>query len=152
MASGVPLTDADRWDWLILLREQSLAALDPTRPYITSTLNPSPLKPTQGVVLSCSALKHKYRDVLRIASYHNPSILVRFIYLKAAEELILERVGARQGHFMKETMVRSQFSILEDPAMEETDVMIVDVTGTMEEVQAKAGEVVRKEREKKYGY
>lgn len=142
MASGIPLTDADRWDWLILLREQCIAALDPARPNTTATSNPSPLRPTSGVVLTCSALKRKYRDVLRVTSYHHPSILVRFVYLKANEELILERVSVRRGHFMKETMVKSQFGILEEPTAEEKDVLGVDVTGTMEEAQARAVDVV----------
>ncbi|KAF2229218.1 glucokinase [Viridothelium virens] len=145
MAAGIPLTDADRWDWLILLREQSLAALDPTRPNTTITSDPAPSKPKPGVVLTCSALKRKYRDVIRIAAYHHPHIRVRFVYLKADEELILGRVRARQGHFMKETMVKSQFGILEGPAVEEEDVLSVDVAGTTEEVQAKAVEAVERE-------
>ncbi|KAI9655403.1 MAG: hypothetical protein M1821_005551 [Bathelium mastoideum] len=148
MAAGIPLTDADRWDWLILLREQSLAALDPTRPNTTTTSSPAPLAPAPGVVLTCSALKRKYRDVIRIATYRNPAMQVRFVYLKADEELILERVRTRQGHFMKETMVRSQFGILEEPGAEEGDVLSVDATGTMEEVQLRAVEAVKREMEK----
>ena len=149
MASGIPLTDADRWDWLILLRDQSLAALDPSRPKTTATAGPpvNPATAPTGVVLTCSALKRKYRDVIRIAAYRNPGIRVRFVYLQATETVILERVRARQGHFMKEAMVRSQFGILEEPrGGEESDVLSVDVMeGTMEEVQARAVEVVERE-------
>ena len=145
MASGIPLTDADRWDWLILLREHSLAALNPTSTNTVATSNPTRSRPAYGIVLTCSALKRKYRDVIRIASYDHPSVLVRFVYLKANENLILERVRARQGHFMKETMVRSQFGILEEPAVEEKDVVSIDVTGTMEEALANAVAVVETE-------
>ncbi|KAK6843154.1 glucokinase [Apiospora arundinis] len=52
MRNGIPLTDADRWDWLTLLREESLRQLS---------------KGNESVVLTCSALKRKYRDVIRVA-------------------------------------------------------------------------------------
>ncbi|KAF2842288.1 carbohydrate kinase [Patellaria atrata CBS 101060] len=126
MANGIALTDADRWDWLILLRQQSLNALSTGAP---------------GVVLTCSALKRKYRDVIRIASYNDHDVLVHFVYLKATEETLLVRVKARQGHYMKDSMVRSQFASLEPPVVDpndplyEKDVLSVDVSGSMAEVQ-----------------
>jgi gluconokinase len=122
MAAGIPLTDADRWDWLIALRQQSTASLDTGAP---------------GVVLTCSALKLKYRDVIRVASYNDHDVLVHFIYLKADEETLLARVKARQGHYMKDSMVRSQFQSLEEPTADELskDVLCVDVSGSMVEVQ-----------------
>jgi gluconokinase len=119
MAAGIPLTDADRWDWLILLRQQSLAALSTG---------------AGGVVLTCSALKKKYRDVIRIASYNDHDVLVHFIYLRANEATVLQRVKARQGHYMKEGMVRSQFKSLEEPGADETDVIVVNVSGDIAEV------------------
>ncbi|KAK5168336.1 uncharacterized protein LTR77_006905 [Saxophila tyrrhenica] len=129
MAAGHPLTDADRWDWLIQLRQQSLLALS------------QPLGPS-GVIITCSALKRKYRDVLRIAHYHDPTIKVHFIFLHASEALLMDRVRARQNHYMKDYMVRSQFESLETPTEEERDVLSVDAGGTSGEVQRLALGVV----------
>lgn len=128
MANGHPLNDEDRWDWLILLREQALTSLSSS----------------QGVLLTCSALKRKYRDVLRIATYHNPAILVHFIFLSASEAALMDRVRARQNHYMKDYMVKSQFESLETPQVDEADVLSVDAGGTSEEVQKLAVEVVRR--------
>lgn len=114
MAGGIPLTDADRWDWLTLLREESLKRLK---------------SGFGGVVLTCSALKRKYRDVIRVAPYFSHDVQLHFIYLHAPEAILLERVGMRQGHYMGANMVRSQFEILEPPTADETDVISVDVSG-----------------------
>lgn len=127
MANNIPLTDADRWDWLILLREQSVAALS---------------SGASGVVMTCSALKRKYRDVIRIASYNDNKVLVHFIYLAASQEMLLQRVHSRVGHYMKDSMVRSQFEALEPPTVEEKDVLSVDVSGDFASVQQLALEVV----------
>jgi gluconokinase len=123
MANGIPLTDTDRWDWLTLLREESLKKL---------------AAGADGVVLTCSALKRKYRDVIRVAPYYSHDVLLHFIYLHAPEEVLLERVGQRQGHYMGANMVHSQFSILEPPTAEETDVISVDVSKTPDEVMREA--------------
>ena len=123
MAKGTPLTDADRWDWLTALREASLRKLDGG---------------SAGVVLTCSALKQKYRDVIRVAGYFDHSLLIHFIYLSAPESLLLARVGARQNHYMGAGMVASQFDILEPPGPNERDVISVDVSGSLEEVQREA--------------
>ena len=130
MRTGQPLTDADRWDWLILLREEALSAL----------LSPSAA--TNGVIVTCSALKRKYRDVLRVASYHHPAVQVHFVFLQASEALLMDRVRARKGHYMKDYMVRSQFQSLETPTEDERDVLSVDAGGASEEVQRLAEEVV----------
>ncbi|CAK3995398.1 carbohydrate kinase [Lecanosticta acicola] len=132
MAEGQPLTDADRWDWLILLRETALETL----------LSESS---SDGVIVTCSALKRKYRDVMRIAAYHHPHVRVHFVFLKASEAVLMERVRARQGHYMKDYMVRSQFESLEIPTEEELgrDVLAVDASGTSEVVKGLALEVVR---------
>jgi gluconokinase len=114
MRLGQPLTDDDRWDWLTILREESIRRL---------------VGGSEGVVVTCSALKRKYRDVIRVAPYYSPNLLVHFIYLHAPEEVLLERVGARQGHYFGADMVRSQVAILEPPTAEETDVISVDVSG-----------------------
>lgn len=133
MARGEPLTDADRWDWLILLRDTAIATLEPT-----STLPSSP----SGVILTCSALKRKYRDIIRLASLQHPVIQVHFVFLKASEALLMDRVRARKNHYMKDYMVRSQFESLEAPTVDETDVLPVEAGGTSVEVQELAVGVV----------
>ena len=92
---------------------------------------------SSSVVVACSALKRVYRDVLRgqVLPLSNTAnrrrktvseledadrdICVRFIYLRAPEELIISRVRSRQGHYMKEEMVKSQFRELEEPMDDE---------------------------------
>lgn len=95
MAGGVPLTDADRADWLVTLGEQ-LAA----RP--------------AGVVLTCSALKRAYRDQLRRAA---PGL--RFVFLEIPPEEAQRRVAGRDTHFFSAGLVASQFATLESPVGEE---------------------------------
>jgi gluconokinase len=133
MANGIPLTDADRWDWLTILREASLKKL---------------AEGADGVVLACSALKRKYRDVIRVAPYYSHDVMLHFVYLHAPEDVLIQRVGARKGHYMGANMVHSQFSILEPPTAEETDVISVDVSGTSDEVQREALDKVLKEMDK----
>ncbi|KAH8808276.1 P-loop containing nucleoside triphosphate hydrolase protein [Xylogone sp. PMI_703] len=128
MSRGIPLNDADRWDWLTALRQESLRRLQ---------------SGAQGVVLTCSALKRKYRDVIRVAPYYSHNVRVHFVYLHATEKVLLERVAARKGHYMGANMVHSQFDALEEPGEEETDVVTVDVTGSIEEVEREALEKVQ---------
>jgi gluconokinase len=123
MSEGIPLTDADRWDWLVLLRQKAVEKL---------------AAGYDGVVLTCSALKRKYRDVIRIAAYNDHDVIVRFIYLRANEKVLLERVRARKGHYMKASMVKSQINSLEEPDESEIDVLSVDVSGSLSSVQGAA--------------
>jgi gluconokinase len=131
MAHNIPLTDADRWDWLILLREAAIERL---------SSNTSP--PPAGVVVTCSALKHKYRDVIRVAAYDHPSVKIHFVYLRADEEVLLQRVTERKGHYMKSSMVHSQFEMLEEPDAE-WDALAIDCAASPPEVQKKVLAVVR---------
>ncbi len=103
MREGVPLTDADRADWL-----RRLAAELKAQP--------------AGAVLTCSALKRSYRDTLRQAV---PSL--RFVHLSLTPHQALERVAARTDHFYPPSLVASQFETLEDPAGE-PGVFVVDAT------------------------
>ncbi|KOS16639.1 putative gluconokinase [Escovopsis weberi] len=119
MRAGIPLTDADRWDWLTILREESIRRIN---------------QGSAGVIVTCSALKRKYRDVIRVAAYYDHHILIHFIYLDAPEEVLLQRVGARQGHYMGANMVHSQLDILEVPSQDETDVTTIDVSRDIDEV------------------
>lgn len=136
MARGEPLTDADRWDWLILLRDEAIKTL------LSSQQQQQPGSTPNSVIVTCSALKRKYRDILRIASLKHPSIKVHFVFLKATEALLMDRVRARKNHYMKDYMVRSQFESLEAPAEDEGDVVGVEAGGSSEEVKALAVGVV----------
>ena len=95
MARGLALDDADRAPWLAALAE----AIDTW------------LREGSGVVLACSALKATYRAVLR-----RDPVRVRFVYLQVSPETAHERVAHRHDHFMKETLVDTQFETLEEPA------------------------------------
>lgn len=134
MAHGIPLTDADRWDWLVSLREESLRRLALGH---------------DGVVLSCSALKLKYRDVIRIAPFHShQNVRVQFFYLDAPEDVLRVRVQARKGHYMGANMVHSQFIILEPPGKNEPDVFRINVSRPInlvqEEVLVKVYSIIHK--------
>ena len=138
MSQGQPLTDNDRWGWLIQLREEATNRLSPSKS--------SQTKAHDGVVVTCSALKRRYRDVIRIAAYNDNDVMVHFIFLKADEDVLLARVQMRQGHFMKSTMVRSQMELLEEPDMQEQgrDVLEVDCGVSLTEVQQEVVKTVRK--------
>jgi len=137
MAHGQPLSDNDRWDWLISLREAATNRVSPSKSSAT--------KAHDGVVVTCSALKRRYRDVIRIAAYNDNDVMVHFIFLKADEDVLMARVKGRQGHYMKSTMVRSQIELLEEPDMQEQgkDVLEVDCGGSSTEVQRKVVKTVR---------
>jgi len=110
MTRGIPLTDEDREPWLRGMRD----AIDGW------------IKSGENAVLACSALKQRYRDQLS----HLPE--TRFVYLKGTPDLIYGRLSLRQHHFMKSEMLASQFTDLEEPA----DAIIVDVSGTPDEIVA----------------
>ncbi|KAL4953883.1 P-loop containing nucleoside triphosphate hydrolase protein [Aspergillus filifer] len=133
MSTGTPLTDADRWDWLISLRSAATTLLTPSNP---STPAPA------GVVVACSALKKKYRDVMRVAAYGSPNVRIHFVYLKLDRTELYARVSARQAHYMKPGMVESQLRDLEEPEGTEWDVLTVDVRGTAGDVQREVMRVV----------
>ncbi|KAJ5779476.1 Shikimate kinase [Penicillium paradoxum] len=126
MSKGTPLTDEDRWDWLISLRQAAIDILSPT--------DSNGFHPPAGVVVACSALKHKYRDVMRVAAYGSPLVQIHFVYLKLTEDVLMQRVSQRQSHYMKSSMVQSQLAALEEPE-NEWDVITIDAGGSMGEVQ-----------------
>ncbi|OAA66721.1 thermoresistant gluconokinase family protein [Niveomyces insectorum RCEF 264] len=128
MSAGIPLTDADRWDWLTALREESVRQLGDGR---------------NEVVLTCSALKRKYRDVIRVAPYFRSGVSLHFIYLYADPAVLLQRVASRKDHYMGPQMVQSQLDILEPPLPDETDVISIDVGRPLEAVQADILQQVR---------
>ena len=99
MTAGIPLTDDDRRGWLLAiaarLREAKRARI--------------------GLVVSCSALKRSYRDLLRSVGEAE----VRFVYLAGSRALFAERLAQRRGHFMPPSLLESQLSILEEPSPDE---------------------------------
>jgi carbohydrate kinase (thermoresistant glucokinase family) len=112
MASGIPLTDEDRSGWLAALAERIRDAKSSNA----------------GIVLSCSALKRSYRDVLRAAA---PEL--QFVFFKGSESLIAGRIAARQGHFMPASLLESQLAILEEPSADE-DVWTCDINKSVQEI------------------
>ncbi len=98
MASGTPLTDEHRADWLQALVTRVREAKDAGT----------------GLVLTCSALKRSYRDAL-----HEAAPELRFVFLEGPRELIAERLAGRRGHFMPASLLDSQLATLEQPAFDE---------------------------------
>jgi gluconokinase len=100
MTTGEPLNDDDRYPWLEKVGE-----------WLAGHCN--------GGVMSCSALKRKYRDQLRV---HCPR--VEFLHLSGSPELINRRMSARTGHFMPAALLRSQFDTLEPLGADERGVTV----------------------------
>lgn len=113
MASGSPLNDEDRAPWLERIGD------------VFFSLQRRSLS---GVVV-CSALKKSYRDIIR---KDNDGLI--FIHLCGSMETILERMAARQGHYMKQEMVQSQFDTLEIPDHDEPDVIEINIEKSLDEV------------------
>ena len=108
MATGTPLTDADRWPWLDLVGRALADAGD------------------DGLVVACSALKRSYRDAIRAAA---PAAV--FVHLAVPRAVLGDRVASRPGHFMPATLVDSQLETLEPLGADEAGVT-VDSEGGVE--------------------
>ncbi|WP_432541801.1 gluconokinase [Kineococcus sp. SYSU DK002] len=93
MRSGHPLTDEDRWPWL-----RSIADWIGER-----------AAAGESVVVTCSALKRVYRDLL---AGPNPSVV--FCELQVPDEVLEDRLAHREGHYMPASLLRSQLDTLED--------------------------------------
>lgn len=92
MHDGIPLTDEDRWPWLRAIAQ----AVDGV------------LSHHGNAVVTCSALRQSYRDLLA-----RPG--VRFVYLKVSFAVARERLVARTGHFFGPELLQSQLDTLEEP-------------------------------------
>ena len=114
MSAGIPLDDADRVGWLGRIAAE-----------IRSGDVPAP-------IVSCSALKQKYRQQLRDGAKRP----VRFLYLEVPRDQVLARMNARTDHFMPAGLVDSQFSILEDPSLE-SDVISIAGPGTVSQLASR---------------
>lgn len=111
MHRGEPLTDADRGPWL-----QACHA------WLAENAQ-------GGGVLSCSALKRVYRDML------SEGLDVTFVYLRADPVVIRDRMAQREGHFMPSSLLPSQLATLEEPSADEPAIT-VDATLPPEELVA----------------
>lgn len=103
MESGTPLTDEDRWPWLRALSTWMGEQADAGR----------------STVITCSALRRSYRDVLREGP---PS--VNFLHLAGPAEVIRERMSDREGHFMPASLLQSQFDTLEPLDADESGIVL----------------------------
>jgi len=92
MAAGIPLTDEDRVLWLEALQAEIRQSVEAG----------------VGIVLSCSSLKKRYRDVLRAGA---PGL--RFAHLEGSREVIAQRMAARTGHYMPPSLLDDQLAVLE---------------------------------------
>lgn len=118
MASGTPLSDEDRWPWL-----RDLAA------WMAGHGTKG-----ESTVITCSALKRVYRDVLRedVAALEGAHRVV-FAHLGGSAEVIAQRLEGRQGHFMPASLLQSQIDTLEDLDPDEDGVRL-DLTATPTEL------------------
>ncbi|GAB3452435.1 gluconokinase [Kineococcus endophyticus] len=120
MTAGTPLSDADRAPWLLAVRDWIDA---------------------QGgdCVLTCSALRRSYRDVLRGAGAR-----VRFVHLDGSRDELAARLAARTGHFMPASLLDSQLAVLE-PLEADEDGVVVPITGGPLEVAGRVEEAVARQ-------
>lgn len=124
MHQGIPLDDADRQPWLVAIRDQIWR-------WIAANEN--------GVI-TCSALKQTYRDLLLSPGDGNKSgnaREIKVVYLRGTYEVIAARVRARKGHFAGEELLASQFAALEEPR----DAFTIDVDQTPDQI---VGEVLQR--------
>ncbi len=110
MAAGQPLNDQDRRPWLDNLHQLIL----------------DHLADNESLILACSALKKSYREILRGGEGDR----VDFVYLQGSFDLIYQRMTAREDHYMKPGMLRSQFDTLEEPEQ----ALVIDIDTSIEQI------------------
>ncbi len=101
MSAGQALNDDDRYPWLEAIGEWLAQRC------------------SDGGVMSCSALKHKYREQLR---NHCPGTV--FLHLSGTPDVIAKRQASRPGHFMPASLLASQFETLEPLEVDERGITI----------------------------
>ena len=112
MAAGTALTDEDRQGWLEAVAARLAAAED------------------TGAVVACSALKRRYRDLLRAAA---PDL--KLVHLSGTHALLDERLRARPGHYMPASLLPSQLSTLQAPEADE-NALTLTITAAPSELVA----------------
>ncbi len=100
MAAGIALTDTDRQGWLMAIAHRLNQAAG-------------------GLVVSCSALKRSYRDLLRSTA---PGL--RFVHLHGDAALLAARMQARRDHYMPPSLLQSQLDTLELPGDDEAAITV----------------------------
>lgn len=119
MSAGIPLDDADRLPWLRAIGAWLAEHTD------------------TGAVVTCSALRRAYRDTLREQA---PD--VEFVHLDGDRETVRRRVAGRDGHFMPESLVDSQFATLEPLGADERGV-VLDLAAPVDDLVAAAARSTR---------
>jgi gluconokinase len=104
MRAGIPLTDDDRWPWL-----QAIGAWMDER-----------IARNESAVVTCSALKRSYRDVLLRG---RPQ--ARMVFLAADPQVLARRLAARHGHFFPRQLLGTQLADLEPPQPDEHVITII---------------------------
>ncbi|MBV9448783.1 MAG: gluconokinase [Streptosporangiaceae bacterium] len=108
MHAGIPLTDEDRWPWLRAIAawiDERIAAGEPA-------------------VVTCSALKRAYRDVL---VQGRPSVWV--VFLSVDRETLRKRLATRHGHFFPQELLDSQLATAEPPGPDERAIVVTPADG-----------------------
>lgn len=104
MAGGTPLTDEDRWPWLRTIadwiREKGHAG--------------------ESTVVTCSALRRAYREVLAQGNPH-----VQFCHVAVSPIELASRMQERQGHYMPASLLQSQLDTLEELGPDEPGITVV---------------------------
>jgi carbohydrate kinase (thermoresistant glucokinase family) len=114
MKAGQALSDEDRAPWLARIKEWIDTELDRGR---------------SGIV-TCSALRRAYRDVLRA---NRPDVVL--VYIDGEESLIRERLERRKGHFMPASLLASQFAALEPPTASERPIIVAAADPPQDQVR-----------------
>lgn len=120
MSRGEPLTDADREPWLQALHDKMAEEERAGR----------------SAIFACSALKSRYRDVLR-----EGLSTVRFVFLKGEPDVLQARLEHRKDHFMPRTMLPSQMAALEEP--EPGEALVLDAAMPPDELVDQVEALVR---------
>lgn len=115
MRGGTPLTDADRLPWLHKIAAE-IAGWQARG---------------EAGVLTCSALKRSYRDII---IGDRPEVAL--VYLRGSHDLIARRMAARHEHFMPTALLASQFATLQEPTPDERPI-VIDVDGPPGEIADK---------------
>jgi carbohydrate kinase (thermoresistant glucokinase family) len=116
MSAGTPLSESDRWLWLETVKAHALLRLSQEQ--------------HNAIVVTCSALKHVYREELR----RSRVLETEFILLQGTESIFKHRVQERKDHYIGAEMVNSQLDCLEAPGITETDIIPIDATLAREHV------------------
>jgi carbohydrate kinase (thermoresistant glucokinase family) len=107
MSQGEPLNDADREPWLLRLRELLDQHLQEKKP----------------MVLACSVLKERYRQILT-----ENLTGIQVVFLSGSREVLAQRMQARE-HFMPISLLDSQLATLEPP----TKAIQIDIEQPLED-------------------